>query len=99
MIYPELKHNYGRHFMANGGTPIDKKIRRLEQGREEWKLKAMFRREDNIKLDIELGKKEHSLSKLIGQKRRLEDQVTSANKKIAEQEKIIQKLKKKSVDR
>ena len=44
MIYPELKHNYGRHFMANGGTPIDKKIRRLEQGREEWKLKAMFRR-------------------------------------------------------
>lgn len=81
--------------MATGRTPTDKRIRRLEKGREEWKLKAMFRREENIKLNIELRGKEHKLSKLTDENCRLEDQLASANKKIVEQEKIIEKLKKK----
>lgn len=51
--------------MTTGGTPIDKKIRRLEKGREEWKLKAMFRREDNIKINIELKKKSIGYPNLV----------------------------------
>lgn len=85
--------------MVTGGTPIDKRLKRFEQGREEWKLKAMFRREEVIKLDIELKKRDHRLSKLTDQNYELQEQLTSANKKITEQEKLLKKLKKKSLNR
>jgi len=82
--------------MANSGTPKDKLLRRAKKGKEAWKLKATFRREENVKLNIELRKMENRLDKLMGQNQELNDQLASAQKKIISQEKEIEKLKKKS---
>jgi hypothetical protein len=51
--------------MATEKTPAHKRIRRAEQGREEWKIKAQLRREEKEKLNRELQSKEALISELI----------------------------------
>ena len=82
--------------MATDKTPTHKRIQRAETGRDDWKLKATLRREENEKLKRELESKEAALAKMISQSHGLEDQLIASNKKIAEQDKLIESLKKKS---
>jgi uncharacterized protein YlxW (UPF0749 family) len=80
--------------MATDRTPTQKRIKRAEEGRDDWKVKATFRREENEKLKKDLEKKEKSLSELIQTKNELEDKLASSTKKILEQNKLIENLKK-----
>jgi hypothetical protein len=82
--------------MATNKTPADKRIRRAEQGREDWKIKAQLRREENVKLMHKLEKMKLSLSKLEEEKQKVKDQLASLQKKCEEQDEVIEKLKKKS---
>lgn len=82
--------------MATEKTPAYKRIRRAEQGREEWKIKAQLRREENEKLNRELKSKEVLISELMEENQASKDQLVSFQKKIREQDKLIEKLKKNS---
>ena len=81
--------------MATEKTPAHKRIRRAEQGRDEWKIKAQLRREEKEKLKRELQSKEAHISELIEENQTAKDQLVLLNKKIKEQDKLIEKLKKK----
>lgn len=83
--------------MATDKTPTHKRISRAETGRDNWKQKATLRREENEKLKHELESKETLLLKTINQNCELENQLLAASKMIAEQDKMIESLKKKSV--
>jgi hypothetical protein len=50
--------------MATDKTPDHKRIKRAEEGRDEWKMKAIARREENEKLKLELNEKETYLTRL-----------------------------------
>ena len=82
--------------MATEKTPAHKRIRRAEQGREEWKNKAQLRREENEKLKRDLLSKEARISELIEENQTEKDQSVLFQKKIKEQDKLIEKLKKNS---
>ncbi len=81
--------------MATDKTPDYKRIQRAEAGREEWKIKATLRREESEKLAMVLKAKEARLKDVISEKQNLQDQLEAASKKIAQQEKLIENLKKK----
>jgi len=81
--------------MATEKTPTHKRIKRAETGRDEWKMKATSRREENEKLKYELESKNTILSKTINENHELENKLTTASKKISQQEKEIENLKKK----
>ena len=83
--------------MATDKTPKHKRIKRAETGRDDWKLKATIRREENEKLKYELKSNEEVLAKTIHKNHELEDGLIAANKKISEQDKLIESLKKKPV--
>ena len=83
--------------MATDKTPAYKRIQRAEDGREEWKIKATLRREECDKLAMVLKAKESRLKSVILEKQNLEDQLAAASKKIAQQGKLIENLKKKSL--
>lgn len=80
--------------MATERTPPHKRIARAENAREEWKLKAVKRREENrlLKEDIKYKnmKLEHSRIEI----RELKRQLMTAQKRIASQEDLIEKIKK-----
>lgn len=81
--------------MATEKTPTHKRIKRAETGREDWKVKALARREENVKLKNELVSKEQLLADTFARNHELTELLKTANKKIAEQDKLMEKLKKK----
>lgn len=81
--------------MSTEKTPVHKRIRRAEQGREEWKIKAQLRREENEKLKRDLQSKEALISELTEENQTAKDQLVLFQKKVKEQDKLIEKLKKK----
>jgi septal ring factor EnvC (AmiA/AmiB activator) len=83
--------------MATDKTPTHKRIKRAEEGRDDWKMKATLRREENEKLKRDLETKEKSLSEIKVRNCELEDQLIASSKKISEQNKLIEVLKKKSI--
>lgn len=50
--------------MATDRTPDHKRIKRAEEGREQWKIKALLRREENEELKLELDETADHLSRL-----------------------------------
>jgi hypothetical protein len=81
--------------MATEKTPAHKRILRAEQGRDEWKIKAQLRREEKEKLKRDLQSKEAHIYELLEENQKAKDQLILLNKKIKEQDKLIEKLKKK----
>jgi archaellum component FlaC len=81
--------------MATDKTPDHKRIKRAEEGRNEWKTKALYRREENEKLKSELDKKTERSNDLYGQNNKLKKELSEADKRIAKLEKEIEDLKKK----
>lgn len=91
-----IKKQLRKHYlMATEKTPAHKRIRRAEQGRDEWKIKARLRREEKEKLKHDLQLKEALVSKLAKEIQVVKDQIISFQKKINIQDKLIEKLKKK----
>lgn len=82
--------------MVSDKTPAHKRIVRAEKGRDEWKLKAIERREiaEKLKLDLELN--ETRLSFFEQQNKELKAKLNTAERQIANQEKTIESLKKNS---
>lgn len=81
--------------MATDKTPIHKRIRRAEQGRDQWKNKAQLRREENEKLKREVETKAIHLDELIDENQKVKNQLKIFQKQIRTQEKLIETLKKK----
>lgn len=81
--------------MATEKTPAHKRIHRAEQGRNQWRIKAQLRREENEKLKRDLESKETHISELVNEHLASRNQLTLLQKKIKEQEKLIEILKKK----
>ena len=81
--------------MATEKTPAHKRIRRAEQGREQWKIKAQLRREENEKLKRDLQFKTAQISELMNENNSFQNQLDLSQEKIKEQEKLIENLKKK----
>ena len=84
--------------MANDRTPKHKRIKRADTGRDEWKLKAIERREENEKLKYELKSKEDLLLKAQNQIQKLESKLSFEKEKISEQNLLIENLKKSLLD-
>ena len=85
--------------MATDKTPPHKRIKRAEEGRDDWKMKALERREENEKLKKELNEKTTCLTDLCDQNRDLKKDLDAASKKIANLEKEIELFKKKPSSR
>jgi hypothetical protein len=83
--------------MATDKTPKHKRIKRAETGRDDWKVKAIERREENEKLRKELQSKEDILLKTQNQIQDLEVKLILQSEKISEQDAMIANFKKKSV--
>ncbi len=81
--------------MATDKTPDHKRIKRAEEGREEWKMKALSRREEIEKLKSELCNKTEYSDKLHNQNNNLKKELNEADKRIAKLEKEVEDLKKK----
>jgi peptidoglycan hydrolase CwlO-like protein len=81
--------------MATDKTPDHKRIKRAEEGREEWKMKALLRREEVEKLKLEINNKTERSDSLYIQNNTLKKELNEADKKIAKLEKEIEDLKKK----
>jgi hypothetical protein len=81
--------------MATEKTPVHKRIKRAEQGRDQWKNKAQLRREENEKLKRDLECKRIHISELIEENQAANDQLALYRKETKEQEKLIASLKKK----
>lgn len=81
--------------MATDKTPNHKRIKRAEEGREEWKMKALLRREENEKLKSELDTTTGRLDSLYDQNSRLKKELDEASKRIAKLEKEAEGFKKK----
>jgi chromosome segregation ATPase len=80
--------------MATERTPPHKRIVRAEQAREEWKLKAVKRREENLLLKEDIKYKNMKLGQSKNEVKELKRQLMAAQKKIATQENLIEKIKK-----
>lgn len=85
--------------MATDKTPDHKRIKRAEEGREEWKVKALLRREEVEKLKLELNNKTERSDSLYIQNNNLKKELNEADKRIAKLEKEVEDLKKKSPSR
>jgi chromosome segregation ATPase len=81
--------------MATDRTPDHKRIKRAEEGREEWKMKALSRRQENEKLKSELDQKAIRLNNLSEQNNELKKKLNEADKRVAKLEKEMEDLKKK----
>ena len=81
--------------MATEKTPTHKRIKRAEEGRDDWKTKALARREENEKLKSELNDKTERLESLSDHNSRLKKELAEASKRIAKLEKEAEVLKKK----
>lgn len=85
--------------MATDRTPDHKRIKRAEEGREQWKTKALLRREKNEKLKSELDETTERLSRLSDHNNQLKKELVEASKRIAKLEKETETLKKKLPNR
>jgi len=85
--------------MATDRTPAHKRIKRAEAGRDDWKMKALERREEIEKLKSHLKSQEECLLESTQRSQHFEEQLKAANKKLALQEKMLEELKKKSSKR
>lgn len=83
--------------MATDRTPKHKRIKRAETGRDDWKLKAIERREENEKLRKELQSKEDILLETQNQIQELKDKLILQREKISQQDAEIANFKKKLV--
>jgi archaellum component FlaC len=92
-----FKFKYGINFyMATDKTPNHKRIKRAEEGRDEWKMKALSRREENEKLRSELSEKAERLDCFFDENSKLKNELSEADKRIAKLEKEVEGLKKKA---
>ena len=82
--------------MATNRTPPHQRIARAEKAREEWKMKAVERRVENEKLKEDLKYKNMKLKNANSEIRDLKKKIDLYEKKISDQEKLVEKLKKKS---
>lgn len=82
--------------MVTDRTPPHKRIARAEKGRDEWKTKAITRREEAEKLQLDLELKETRLHYNNEQLKLLKEQLAAAKTLIAEQQQTIENLKKNS---
>jgi chromosome segregation ATPase len=89
-----LTNEYGR-YMASERTPTKKRIKRAEEGRDAWKVKAFERREENEKLKKALLTSNHNLEKLNIENEKLQEELSQTADKLAKTEKEIESLKKK----
>jgi hypothetical protein len=81
--------------MATEKTPTHKRIKRAEAGRDDWKMKALDRREEITKLRNEIASKEKLLAECLRRNCELANTLLASNKKISEQDRLIENLKKK----
>lgn len=82
--------------MATDKTPDHKRIRRAEEGRDEWKMKALSRREENVKLKSELNEKKGRLTTVCEKNKHLTKELDEAKKSIVKLEKELELFKKKA---
>jgi hypothetical protein len=82
--------------MVTDKTPPHKRIARAEKGRDEWKTKAIARREEAEKLKLDLELKDTRLHFTNEQLKLLREQLAAAEIQIANQQKTIETLKKNS---
>ena len=82
--------------MVTNKTPPHKRIARAEKGREEWKRKAIDRREEAEKLKLDLELKETRLHFANEQLKAFKDKLAATELQIADQQKTINGLKKNS---
>jgi hypothetical protein len=82
--------------MVTDKTPPHKRIARAEKGREEWRTKAIARREEAEKLKLDLELKDTRLYHVNEQLNLLKEQLEAAEHKINDQQKTIESLKKNS---
>jgi hypothetical protein len=82
--------------MATDKTPDHKRIKRAEEGRDEWKMKAIARREENEKLKLELNEKETYLTSLREANKKIKKELYEATEKATKFEMEIKLLKKKA---
>lgn len=83
--------------MASEKTPTHKRIKRAEAGRNDWKVKALERRNENQKLKYLLKSKEEHLLELSTITNEQHVKLTQAVKMISKLESEIEILKKKPV--
>jgi predicted RNase H-like nuclease (RuvC/YqgF family) len=81
--------------MVTERTPQHKRVKRAEEGRDTWKIKACERREEIERLKLELARKDERLSVQAEKIKNLEKNITSSNKTIEKQDQEIENLKKK----
>ncbi len=80
--------------MATEKTPTYKRIKRAEAGRDDWKVKALERREEIEKLRIQLTTKENHLVNSKHLQKELKNELDSAKKRIQLLEEEVLYLKK-----
>lgn len=85
--------------MATDKTPDHKRIKRAEEGRDQWKAKALSRREENEKLKSELNKKTEDFDSIYIQNVKLKKELNEANRRINKLESETEMLKKKHSNR
>ena len=83
--------------MATNKTPTHKRIKRAESGRDDWKVKALERRDENQRLKSILKSREDHLSELSALSNEQRVKLNEAEKKIAKLEGEIDNLKKKAL--
>lgn len=81
--------------MVTDKTPPHKRIKRAELGRDQWKIKAQLRREENEKLKRELAAKTFLISELQDENEASQKQLALLQKELKEQSKLVESLKKK----
>jgi archaellum component FlaC len=81
--------------MATEKTPPQKRIKRAEEGRDNWKVKASKRREECEKLKLELIRKDERLDQQSIEINEMKKKMASVNKMISKYQHEIEELKKK----
>jgi archaellum component FlaC len=81
--------------MATERTPPHKRIKRAEEGRDTWKIKAIERREESQRLKLELERKEESLTTKEDEIKELKKAIAASIKTINKQQEELENLKKK----
>ncbi len=82
--------------MATEKTPQRKRVKRAEEGRDSWKVKAFERRQEIERLKLELARKEDRLSQNSIEIKEMQKKLTSADKTIIKQQDEIAAFKKKA---
>lgn len=81
--------------MATEKTPTYKRIQRAETGRDDWKMKAMLRREEIEKLKLDIKSYDVKLKDLTDQNEARKQKLIEAENEMVRMKKEIENLKKK----